>query len=362
MRSRISIIVASVILSFGIEMLGCTSAIVAGYATRDGRPLLWKHRDTGEENNKVERIEARNGRMEYIALYNASDKDCREAWMGYNTAGFAIMNTASYNLKDDNVKEMDKEGVIMAEALGVCRTVDDFERFLINHKKPLRVEANFGVIDALGNGAYFEVNNHSYTKFDLKDAPGGVLVRTNYSHSGRVDEGMGYIREKNAEVLLAPHILAHDITPATFTEELSRSFYHSLLGTDASLGGERWVIDRDYIPRRISTASCVVEGVAPGEDASMTTMWVAIGYPPCAEVRMARTGEDGVPAELRGTLPSGHSPLCDEAVERKHQVFPITRGSGSNYLDISLLFNAQGTGYSQILKIKNLDYYSKNRR
>ena len=35
-----------------------------------------------------------------------------------NDAGFAIMNTASYNLKNDTVSVMDKEGAVMAIALG----------------------------------------------------------------------------------------------------------------------------------------------------------------------------------------------------------------------------------------------------
>ena len=102
-----------------IASMACTSAIISAEKTLNGRPLLWKHRDTGEENNKVERVAAQNGNYEYVALYNASDKTLKSAWMGYNSKGFAIMNTASYNLKNDDIpeKEMDKEGVVMTLAL-----------------------------------------------------------------------------------------------------------------------------------------------------------------------------------------------------------------------------------------------------
>ena len=31
----------------------CTSAVVSGRATRDGRPILWKQRDTGQLENKL---------------------------------------------------------------------------------------------------------------------------------------------------------------------------------------------------------------------------------------------------------------------------------------------------------------------
>lgn len=49
---------------------------------------------------------------------------------GSNETGFSIMNTASYNLKDDDIKEMDQEGNMMRKALRVCKTVQDFDAFL----------------------------------------------------------------------------------------------------------------------------------------------------------------------------------------------------------------------------------------
>ena len=212
----------------------CTSAIIAAKNTTNGRPLLWKHRDTGEENNKVERTPAKDGNMEYVALYNASDRDCKEAWIGYNSAGFAIMNTASYNLKDDTISanRMDKEGLLMARALQVCKTLNDFKVLLDTLSRPMCVEANFGVIDAQGNGGYFETNNYTYTFFNLADSPTGVLTRTNYSYSGREDEGYGYIREQNLQEILAPYLKNKNITPAVFTEDISRRFYHSLMCKD----------------------------------------------------------------------------------------------------------------------------------
>lgn len=337
----------------------CTSAVISGEITKNGHPLLWKHRDTGEENNKVERIPAKDGAYEYVALYNASDTECREAWIGFNSRGFAIMNTASYNIKDDSVKDMDKEGFLMSKALSVCVTVNDFEVLLKKLPKPLGVEANFGVIDAEGNGAYFETNNNTYKKYDLKDSPDGILIRTNYSHSGRKDEGYGYIRENNAEILLAPYVKAKNIEPATFTEYLSRSFYHSLIGKDYASENVTWVVDQDFIPRNSSSATVVIEGVKPGEEPGFTTMWTGIGYPPCSEICPVWLGENGVPTELRGDSLTGRSILCDEVVKRKYEVFPIKKGSGKKYLNIKKLYNDDGTGYCQRLRVTNLDNYRK---
>ena len=356
-------IILTILASFAVSgVYACTSAIIAAKNTVNGRPLLWKHRDTGEENNKVERTPAKDGNFEYVALYNASDKECKEAWMGYNSEGFAIMNTASYNLKDDNIssKKMDKEGVFMKRALEVCSSVADFKHFLDTLSRPMLVEANFGVIDAEGNGGYYETNNYKYKEYNLADAKDGILIRTNYSHSGRVDDdGMGYIREQNMKELVVPYLQKKNFTPATFTEDFSRRFYHSLLGKDYTDSGEEWLIDQDFIPRRSSTATSEIEGVKKGENPLLTTMWIGIGYPPCSEIRYVWLGEGGVPEDLRGLGKNGHSTLCDIVVARKHDVFSIKRGSGKHYLNLSKLYNAEGTGYSQQMKAKNEKIYKE---
>ncbi len=350
-----------VLLLLGVDALACTSAIVSGRLTANGRPLLWKHRDTGEPNNRVKRIEAHDGLMEFVALFDARDLRDTAAWIGMNTAGFAIMNTASYNLNADDVptSQMDREGVVMRLALERCVSLADFETLLDTLPRPMGVEANFGVMDAAGHAAYYETGNYSYRKFDVDDAPEGYIVRTNYSHSGREGEGHGYIRERNALELLAPHVVARDICPATFTEELSRTFYNSLTREfhlpDTST--ERWIVDQDFIPRRISTASVVVEGVLPGEAGNRSVMWTALGYPPCAVVCPVTTGEGGVPERLTGQGPKNHAPECDEVLSRKAQVFSISRGNGSHYIDFDVLYNNDGTGYCQTLRRRAMEVY-----
>lgn len=347
-----------------LSVVACTSAIIAGYKTLNGRPLLWKHRDTGCLDNRVERIKAHDDCYEFVAIFDATDPLDTAAWTGFNEKGFAIMNTASYNLNADDVpeSEMDREGVVMKLALEHCVTVDDFELLLQMLPKPMGVEANFGVIDAQGHGAYFETGNYTYKKYDLADAVDGVLTRTNYSYSGRPDEGMGYVRESNEKHLLAPHIQASDFAPWVFTEQISRTFYHSVLDKDYTHSGEQWLVDQDFIPRRISTASIVIEGVKLGETVTNTTMWIALGYPPCAETFAVRVGEGGVPVELNGSGPEKHSPQCDKVLARHAQVFSIKRGNGNHYLDLSKLYNADGTGYCQQLVPKNMEMYRKNWR
>lgn len=370
MRKYLELVVALLaLMCAGAEALACTSAIIGPRASRSGRPMLWKHRDTNTTDNKIEYVAPQNGSYGYVALFNAADRKLEQAWMGMNDVGFAVMNTASYNIKDDKVsqKKMDREGYVMTIALRTCRSVDDFARLLETLPRPMGVEANFGVIDAEGNGAFFETNNHKYVRYDLDDAPGNVLVRTNYSHSGRKNEGYGFVREKNAEDLLADAVARRDVTPELLTETLSRSFYHSLKGRDYGVvDGEQWVIDQDFIPRYKSTATIVIEGCLPVDDCSDIKpgqlvgeyiMWTGLGYPPCAEIIPVWCKADGVEDCLRGLGVDGHSEMGDLVRKRRAEVFPMKKGNGSKYIDMRRLFNEEGTGYVQVLVPKNLETY-----
>lgn len=367
MNKRIFLTVCFITLGF-VQLLACTAAVVGAKANPYGRPMLWKNRDTSTIDNKVEYVAGKDGEHSFVALFNAADKNLSEAWMGMNDAGFAVMNTASYNIKDDKVpdKDMDKEGFLMATALKSCVTVDDFARLLDSLPRPMGVEANFGVIDAYGDGALFETNNHAYVRYDLKDAPGDVIIRTNYSHSGRPNEGYGFIREANACHLLDPYIERGEVTPEVLTEEVSRSFWHDLKHRDFATAGDRWVIDQDFIPRYKSTATVVIEGCKPlkhGEapDPGLVErqyiMWTGLGYPPCAEIIPVWCSPEGVDPSLRGLLPNGHSEMGDKVKARRDEVFPIHKGNGDKYIDMTKLFNADGTGYVQTLVPQNLDTY-----
>lgn len=349
--------------------IACTSAIIGAELSPYGRPMLWKHRDTSSIDNKVEYVAPGPDGYGYTGLFNASDKKLRECWTGFNSEGFAIMNTASYNLKDDKVpeKDMDKEGLVMSLALRKCVTVDDFARLLDSIPRPMGVEANFGVIDANGNGAYFETNNHSYIRIDLKDSPEHMLVRTNYSHKGRPKEGYGFIREANALHLLRPAAERKAITPEMLTEEVSRSFYHDCFGKDMAEGTEEgWIIDQDFIPRYKSCATIVIEGCAPqGERPAGAgdeyVMWTGLGYPPCADIYAVTSGPDGVDPDLRGLMPDGHSKASDTSKKRRDEVFPKHYGNGDKYICLSRLRNPEGTGFLQTIPPRNLKRYKQYR-
>lgn len=358
MRKLLSVII--VYLVGWIPMYPCTSAVVSGRVTPDGRPLLWKHRDASDLNNRIVHFEAEGGKLEFVGLVNGVDTMANEVWAGYNTSGFAIMNTASYNLKNDTSSLSDREGVVMKQALGECRTVEDFARLLDSLPRPIGVEANFGVIDALGGAAYFEVNSYEVFRYDVKDSPDGYLLRTNYSVSGRPNEGYGYIRYDNGARLFSRAASERSITPEWITGICSRSFYHTLLGRDFTT--DTWVVDQDFIPRRSTSASVVIEGVKSGESPVFTTMWTMLGYPPCSVVLPVWIGcEYGVPTLLQGSEDSVRSPLCEWSNRLKNKVFSLERGSGPHYLHMALLYNPESNGYAQRLLSLEKEIYAESR-
>lgn len=358
MKKILTILVSILIMVPFNDAISCTSAIFTGKVTKDGRPLLLKHRDTGELNNRIEYFQG--PKYGFLALVD-SPSEGGVAWSGSNNAGFSIINTASYNLKDDDVPSsmMDREGELMYKALGVCKNLKDFEYFLDTLSRPMGVEGNFGVIDAEGGAAYYEVNNHKWNKLDVNDpevAPNGYFIVTNFSYTGREDEGMGYIRNCNTTYNVENYVLKEGgkVDPQWIFENISRSFYHSLLEVDLRKDqglASGWFIDQDFVPRRSSSASMVFQGVKPGEDVSKTVMWTILGYPPLGvAVPMVVANGENIPSFMVKSESSENAQMCDMVLELKKNVFPVKRGNGNKYFRFNYLYNKEGTGYSQQLK------------
>lgn len=338
--------------SASMNSAACTSAIVSAGASSTGRPLLWKHRDTGADNNFLIRVEPRDGEIGYVGLFNGGDSLLAEAWMGMNDAGFAIMNTASYNLAPDTAAYKDQEGVVMARALKTCRTLADFEHLLASLPKPMGVQANFGVIDGNGGAAYYETDDYSFKKFDVDDTEHGIIIRSNYSFSGAEGCGYGYVRYNTAADLIRGSMKEGKIAPELFTECLSRSFYHSLIGRDMYM--DDYVVDQDFIPRNISTSSIVIEGAGNCDDCTEMLMWAALGYPPCAETKAVTLTE--IPADFGPEGAGWRSPACDEAMRLRRSAIPYPGGSGPKYLDMRVI-----RPINDSMKARSLNNYASHR-
>lgn len=331
-----------------MQVAACTSMIVSGKYTVSGKPVMLKHRDTDCLQNDIRRYQGE--RYAFIALCNTcgntSSKAIAEAWTGTNEAGFSIMNTASYNIKNDTIpdSEMDMEGALMYEALGVCRTVDEFETFLREHAKPLGVEANFGVIDAEGGAAYFETNNYEWVRYNVDDEPNGLRVVTNFCFAGRYEDRMGWERYLTAKDIVASPLLEQqngkwNIDHTWCINHISRSYAHHILGTREDYCPENGVaVDQDFIPRRITSAVLVIEGVCPGEDPLHTVMWTALGYPATSMMVPLMVGRENILPACVQSAGGKVAPLCAASDEvKKKYVFTFGISNGRHYFNLGAI-------------------------
>jgi len=307
----------------------CTTAVISGRATADGRPLLWKNRDiTAFKRNEV--IASDDGKHRFVAVANVGSPQA--IWMGVNAAGLCLENSVSPDLDPDDVKGGIGNGGLIRLALETCGTVAEFRALLERTDAPgRRTRGNFGVIDAHGGAALFEVGPKTFRMFDANDpatAPAGVIVRSNFATTprsipptpaGSLVEGT-YAGERYAR---ACRLLA-DLPPAELTaaylvrhvaRDLADPCGDPIAGSVNRLGGPLpEVIDTATTISRTTTVSAAVfHGVRPGEDPALTTMWVMLGDPkfsiavPCwagvAELAPCLTGPDDAPlGAIAGTL------------------------------------------------------------
>lgn len=365
------ILATAALLIITTGAFACTSVIITGKATKDGRPLIWKNTD-GSEHFCSQRI-TYNELGKYVWAGLAWDGTPQSAWFGANEKGFVVMNTSSSNFFTGKKKS---NGIIMKRALDVCVTVQDFVNLLDTVQLPkINVASHYGVIDAHGGAAYVEVKYlHSegkieYWVYDVNDpslAPDGYMIYTNWSRNGKEDMGGGYIRYDNATKIFAEGLKNKEYTPKWIFDHCSRSYYNALMGVDyralvdAGIDpGHGFIADADFIPRITTYASTVVQGVKEGENPLLTTGWTALGYGPTSVAIpfWVAGGMEGLNPLIRGNdnnhndlkIGENNAIICHLSLKLKTQVFSVIRGHGPGYLNFSKLYNTQGTGYIQQL-------------
>lgn len=360
-RFRIFLVATAAALSVAMPSHACSSAVISGKVTPDGRPLLWKHRDSDFLQNSVRFF--RGEKYSFIAIVNSVEDNPTDVWIGTNSAGFSIMNTQSFNLVDvaPGEERGAANGRVMRRALEICATVEDFRHFLDTLSKPSMIEASFGVIDANGGAEMLEVDYYKYTVYDANDpavAPHGYVARTNFSFTGDVNGGLGQVRYLIEERLLLPASGMGLFTPQWILSDVARCFENPIMGIDLRSGDfnrpktSGWFIDYDFISRRGSTCSVVIQGVKPGENPELTVMWTVLGYPPTgvAMPLWVKGADKYLPRLVARDKASGLSPLCDFSQTLADKVYSYHQGDGTDrYMNWELLWNPSGDGYMQVL-------------
>ncbi len=363
MKIKISVLALLLVFVFQIQLSACTVAVISGKYTKDGRPLLWKNRDTWAVHNKIMYFD--DGKYEYMGLVNSGDLHGKSVWIGQNSEGFAIMNSASYNLNiGDTNKLSGLEGHVIKAALANCATIADFEKMMDEMKRPTGFEANFGVIDAQGGAAMYELNNKGYVKFDANDpkvAPFGYIIRANYSFMGSFGkESSGYIRYNTVNELFYNAMSTNAFTAQFILQDVARSLKHSLVKEDLFIkyadvpqNTPTFAFFHDFVPRKSSASTCVIQGVKKGENPEYSTLWSVVGFPLTSVVVPTWIkGKNTFPEVLKRNDKIKDSPICHAALTLKAEVFPIRWGKFASkfYININALTNEDGTGIRQKIK------------
>lgn len=362
---KVLIIVISLLI--GNTGIGCTTAVISGKHTEDGHPMIWKLRDSDYFKNKMMYFD--DGKYSYIGLINSEDLKGEQVWGGANSTGFSIMNSASFNVNiGDATSKKDLEGFFMKLALQECATLEDFEQLLTNHPKPMGLASHFGVIDAKGGAAFYEVNNYTFTKFDANnpaEAPNGYIIRTNFSFTGKKDVGYGFIRFQTAQDIFYQAESMGQLNYKTIIQDFSRCFKHSVLNKDfkeefKSIPEEKHFINSDdLITRHGSSSAILIHGVKHEEAGDLATIWSIVGFPnTCIAVPVWVRGGKNLPGLLVEET-SGNAPLNEMALKLKEQCYPIKRASGSKYLQISRLINSEKTGITQKIELAEKTIFTK---
>ena len=339
------VIVINIVLTFLFNFYAfsqeeCTVAVVSGKATIDGRPLLWKNRDTSKLNNEVAYFN--DGKFPYIGVINAGDRT--QVWMGVNFAGFCIMNSESQDLEGDT---LDAEGYFMKQALMECATAKEFERLLLATNETGReTKANFGVIDASGAAMFFETGNHTFTKFDANDpeiAPQGFIVRANFAMTAvNTKKSYGKVRYQRANKLFKKFVSEKNMSHQTILRHIARDLVNEKtnpypLPFEGQEEGKPSGFIRTYNSiNRFRTASCAVfHGVLPDENPLLTTMWVILGEPICGVAIPLWVAAGDVPPALDGKPTSLLNDLIQQVETKAYPDTSLKRSINTNIITIN---------------------------
>lgn len=321
----------SLFLFFTVSLpsFACTTAVISGRVTVDGRPLLWKNRDAPQRDNQV--VFLSKGKLRAIAVVNAGKRE--SVWMGVNESGFCIENSLCRDLTEADAKGPGN-GNLMLRALQNCQSVADFEKLLEETNGRRSTNATYGVIDRDGGAMMFEVSPSKFARWDANnpvDAPNGFVVRSNFAYLdqgkrtmsreeiAKISSGDRYLR---AEELLRQALADGKISTRYILQHCSRDLADAngkpICGSVNGEIGElpELINTASTISRRTSVSAAVFHGVLAGEDPTQTTMWIMLGEPnfsiaiPC----WVHAGDVGQPL-----IGDGKSPLCS-AIRKLRQL------------------------------------------
>ncbi len=325
-----------------IALAECTIGVASGSATRDGRPIAFKTRDTDSWSLEF-KVQTPSG---YYAYAGNTAVSSTGVWFGQSEAGFGITQSAAYNLSSSGSGL--NNSTMMNYALERCQTVDDFEAILISTNSSGRsTAANYAVFDAFGGAAIFECAPHSYARYDADSL--GIAVHANFAYIGS-SERVGQNRMDRAYQLMADAV-AGDSLDARFIIKtvLSDLLYPGQdpyplpwTGTFSGLPAG-WINTGPFtsvqtICNANTHAAGVAQGVAIGEDPENSLLWCIFTAPVASVPFPVFPAAHASPPEGRGAS----SPLLVACKAKYDSLFSHT--SVSYWLKAGYLLDTLGGG------------------
>jgi len=320
----------------------CTIAVIAGEATNNGHPLIFKNRDITNWDTEF-KVLTPDGYYAYVinSYYGSSSP-----WMGINEVGFGIVQSAAYNIDYEGGWGLGN-ATLMEFALKRCETIAEFETILDSTDITGRsTGANYAVIDAHDGAAMFEVANWEHLKYEPDSL--GIVVRANYSYIG--DDGRtGIERYNRAYRLLGDAALGDSLDALFVANHLIADLYregedpYPLPWTGAFDGlPAGWVNTgsdgAETISNWKSLASCIAQGVSPDMPQELALMWCCFATPAVSIPFPIFPASHTQPDECIGN-PS----VMLELTHAKYDS-AFTDGSNEEWFDTRYLLDETGSG------------------
>jgi hypothetical protein len=324
-----------ILLSYSLA-LSCDILVISTQAAQEGRPIIWKNRDDPAGFFiGVRRFKANNPEIgSYICIEEKLYPDVISICSaGVNEAGLAIANTSAYT--GSALKELiNVDEPILEKALSNCKTVECFEKLLIGtHNYPEKFYAtssNFVVIDAFGGALHYEAYADLREPVDFIKHDANIehfSNKTNYIDLHEIYDSTSEARSHRATDLLTYYFNQNELTPKTVMQEISKDVCDNDTSQNLTNFNTRYCISRAY-----TRLGVVIEGVAPGEDPNLSTMWVNLGEPSVGVFVPLYPAAHFLPKAVK-TNALGSAPFNVAIIDKELEIYS-NNGSLNRYVEI----------------------------
>lgn len=326
-RSRPAKITIGAFILIGALVAGpvaeaCDVAVISGKSSNTDRPIIWKNRD--DSNSYFQGIRSYPARNADIGAHTCLEEvvyviNKPICGGGANESGFAVLNASVYS--NTNVEEtLNVDVTLMKRALERCALVTCFEN-LIEHWNDAPdatavISSNFVAMDAKEGVILLEANSGIGTKPAVFRVDANEAGTANHTNFNRFVANPGVERKERGTALLADLDARDQLTP----DQVMKSVAKDVCGDVPAVDPARFPTNK-CISRAQTTAAVVIEGVTPGMDPRLTTMWVNLGEPSVGIFVPTFPAARSVPSKMASTNMFGYAAFNLAIVDKEFSLY-----------------------------------------